>query len=102
MHSKTDVAVSLRLLRALDDIAASTPDPEFRQILVERGMRVVAGCAEKLGQEELSALHVRQAALESCTARGNGSGPIPAMRESPSRTRRDSLRSYYGKSRSRA
>ena len=37
MYSKTDVAVSLRLLRALGDIAASTPDPEFRRILVERG-----------------------------------------------------------------
>ena len=39
MYSKTDVAVSLRLLRALGDIAASTPDPEFRRMLVERGMR---------------------------------------------------------------
>ena len=68
MYSKTDVAVSLRLLRALGDIAAATPDPEFRQILVERGMRTVAGCAEKLGEEELSALRERQAALESCIA----------------------------------
>jgi uncharacterized membrane protein len=68
MYSKTDVAVSLRLLRALGDIAASTPDPEFRQILVERGMRIVAGCSEKLGEEELSELRVRQAALESFTA----------------------------------
>ena len=44
-------ASSLRLLRALGDIAASTPDPEFRRILVEHGMRIVAGCAEKLGGE---------------------------------------------------
>ena len=68
MYSKTDVAVSLRLLRALGDIAASTPDPEFRRILVGRGMRIVAGCAEKLGQEELRELRARQAALESSTA----------------------------------
>ena len=68
MYSKTDVAVSLRLLRALGDIAASTPDPEFRRILVEQGMRTVAGCAEKLGQEELRELRARQAALESFTA----------------------------------
>src|SRR5665811_668885 len=53
MYSKADVAVSLRLLRALDDVAASTPDPEFRRILVEQGMRTVAGCADKLGEEEL-------------------------------------------------
>jgi uncharacterized membrane protein len=68
MYSKTDVAVSLRLLRALGDIAASTPDAEFRRILVERGMRTVAGCAEKLGEEELRELRARQAALESFTA----------------------------------
>jgi len=64
MYSKTDVAVSLRLLRALGDIAASTPDVEFRRILVERGMRTVAGCAEKLGEDELRELRARQAALE--------------------------------------
>jgi uncharacterized membrane protein len=68
MYSKTDVAVSLRLLRALGDIAASTPDLEFRRILVERGVRIVAGCAEKLGEEELRDLRARQAALESFTA----------------------------------
>jgi len=65
MYAKTDVAVSLRLLRAFGDIAASTPDPEFRRILVEQGMRTVAGCAEKLSEEELKELRVRQAALES-------------------------------------
>ena len=68
MYSKTDVAVSLRLLRAFGDIAASTPDPEFRRILAERGMRTVAGCAEKLGAEELRELRARQAALEAFTA----------------------------------
>jgi hypothetical protein len=30
-------------------------------------MRTVAGCAEKLGQEELQALRVRQAAIETLT-----------------------------------
>jgi uncharacterized membrane protein len=68
MYSKTDMAVSLRLFRALGDIAASTPDPEFRRILVEQGMRTVAGCAEKLGEEELRHLRARQTALESFTA----------------------------------
>jgi uncharacterized membrane protein len=65
MYSKTDVAVSLRLMRALRDIATSTPDPEFRRILVERGLRTVAGCAEKLGGEELRELRARQAMLEA-------------------------------------
>jgi len=65
MYAKSDVAVSLRLLRALGDIAASTPDPEFRQKLVEQGMLTVAGCAEKLGEVELGELRFRQAALET-------------------------------------
>ncbi|MGA2966223.1 MAG: DUF2254 domain-containing protein [Terriglobales bacterium] len=68
MYSKTDVAVSLRLLRALGDIAASTPDLEFRRILVARGIRTVSGCAENLGEEEVRELRARQAALESFTA----------------------------------
>jgi uncharacterized membrane protein len=68
MYSKTDVAVSMRLLRALGDIATSTPDPEFRRILVDHGVRIVAGCAEKLGEEELRELRTRQAALESLLA----------------------------------
>jgi uncharacterized membrane protein len=63
MYAKTDLAVSLRLLRALGDIAASTPDPEYRRILVDRGRRVVAGCAEKLGEDELSELRLRQESL---------------------------------------
>ena len=47
MYSKTDVAVSLRLLRALGDIAASTPDPEFRRVLGEQGMRTFGQAAPK-------------------------------------------------------
>lgn len=64
LYSKTDVAVSLRLLRALADIATNTTDPARRQKLVERGKRIVAGCAEKLGEEELSELHARLTTLE--------------------------------------
>jgi len=59
MYSKADVAVSLRLLRALGDIAASTPDPAFRRILATRAQRVVSGCAERLGEEELVELRAR-------------------------------------------
>jgi len=64
MYSKSDVAVSLRLLRALGDIAASTPDPEYRRLLIDHGTRVVTGCAEELAEEELRALQVRQAELK--------------------------------------
>jgi len=63
LYSRGDVAVSLRLLRALGDIAASTRDPEIRRVLVERGQRVVAGCAEKLGEPEMRDLRIRQSTL---------------------------------------
>jgi uncharacterized membrane protein len=43
MYAKADLAVSLRLLRALGDIASSTPDLEYHKILIDRGRRVVAG-----------------------------------------------------------
>ncbi|HTV13165.1 MAG TPA: DUF2254 domain-containing protein [Acidobacteriaceae bacterium] len=64
MYAKSDLAVSLRLLRALTDIATSTEDPAYRRILVERGARTVAGCAEKLGEDEMTELRVRLEALE--------------------------------------
>jgi uncharacterized membrane protein len=63
MYAKTDLAVSLRLLRALGDVAASTPDPEYRKILLSRGWRVVEGCAEKLGEDEMRELRMRQESL---------------------------------------
>jgi uncharacterized membrane protein len=65
LYSKADVAVSLRLLRALGDIAATTGDATFRAILAERGRRIVAGCAEKLGEEEMTEIRARLATLES-------------------------------------
>ena len=64
MYSKTDVAVSLRMLRALGDIARSTTDAAYRETLVARGKRIYAGCAEKLGVEELRPIRVRLSALE--------------------------------------
>jgi len=69
LYAKSDVAVSLRLLRALGDIAATTQDAEYRRLLKERGERVVAGCAEKLGDEEMRALRARLAAM-------NGAGDV--------------------------
>ena len=48
--------------------ATSTPDPEFRPLLVEHEMRLVADCALKLGEEELRAMRTRQAVLENFTS----------------------------------
>ena len=64
LYSQTDVAVSLRMLRALDDIGETTTVSSYHRILVELGRRIVSGCAEKLGEGELRDMRVRLAALE--------------------------------------
>ena len=68
MYAKTDVAVSLRLLRALADIARSTPDEEIRRLVVDRGNRVAAGCAERLSGHELAAINLRLRAVLAAAA----------------------------------
>jgi uncharacterized membrane protein len=65
LYSQTDMAVSLRLLRALGDIAVGTPDEQYRRTLAERGRRIVSGCAQRLGELELREMRVRLASLES-------------------------------------
>ncbi len=64
LYSQGDVAVSLRLLRALGDIAAAG-DAALRRELAERGRRIVAGCAARLGEPELAEMKARLRALES-------------------------------------
>ena len=59
-------AVSLRILRALGDIAAATLDSGLRRTLAERGRRVVAGCAERaLGEAAMRDMRARLALLEA-------------------------------------
>ena len=72
MYAKGDTAVSLRLLRALGDIATTTPDTKFRKAIHERGKRIVEGCAEKLGEEDLRSLRVRLSALERLSVVSSG------------------------------
>jgi len=64
MYARGDVAVSLRLLRALGDLAISTEDAAFRKTLCERGRRVVEGCSERFRAEELKPMLLRLAVLE--------------------------------------
>jgi len=71
MYAKGDVAVSLRLLRALGDVAATTADPRLRRMLADLGRRIVAGCAERLNEEELSKLRARLTELETLIKPGN-------------------------------
>jgi uncharacterized membrane protein len=67
LYSKSDIAVSLRMLRALTDIACTVRDPVYHAKLREMGVRIVDGCAGKLTEEELKPMRVRLAALEKAT-----------------------------------
>jgi uncharacterized membrane protein len=68
LYAQGDMAVSLRLLRALADILACTRAPEIRAGVVERGRRIVAGCAERLGEYEAAQLRRRLETLETIAA----------------------------------
>ena len=63
LYAKADVAVSLRMLRALADIAATVSDPDYRRTLVEKGRRIVVGCAEQHGEDEMGELRARMRVL---------------------------------------
>jgi uncharacterized membrane protein len=65
LYSQSDVAVSLRVLRALGDIARTTADLEFRRMLTERGRRILAGCEMRLGEHEVRDIRSRFDALRS-------------------------------------
>jgi uncharacterized membrane protein len=64
LYSKADIAVSLRMLRALGDIAGTAEDPAYRLKLHELGMRIAVGCAQELTEEEVRPMYVRLASLE--------------------------------------
>jgi uncharacterized membrane protein len=64
-YSASDLAVSLRLLRAFGDLAGSITDPNLRSLVLSRAARVVAGCTNRLPEEDLGKLLQRMALLES-------------------------------------
>jgi uncharacterized membrane protein len=67
LYSKADIAVSLRMLRALGDVAGTAEDPAYRLKLHELGIRIVDGCAGELTEEEVRPMRVRLAALAALT-----------------------------------
>lgn len=64
MYSKADVAVSLRMLRALSDIAAASPAEPEKLTLCAQARKTVAGCAERLTEEEIEPLRARLRVIE--------------------------------------
>jgi uncharacterized membrane protein len=80
LYSKSDVAVSLRMLRALGDIAWTASEPAFRRTLYEEGRRIVEGCAEKLGEEQLRPMRIRLSTLEKLVA---AASPVADAQNTP-------------------
>ena len=64
-YAVNDIAVSLRLLRALDDLAATIDDERMRARLVLRGRRIVAGCVTRVDASDFKRLERRLAELEA-------------------------------------
>ena len=63
-YAANDTAVSLRLLRAIGDIAGTLRQDDTRTKLLERAHRVVNGCSEQLDETEMARLQQRVAAIE--------------------------------------
>ena len=63
-YATTDAAVSLRLLRLLQDVAVTVTNDELRRHIVARGERVVDGCRGRLPADDLARLEHRLAALQ--------------------------------------
>jgi uncharacterized membrane protein len=76
---QSDIAVSLRLLRAFDDIAGAGLPPQEQQSLVRRARRVLDGCVVNLPESDLLKLRERLAWLELRLSGPSaiGSGPAP-------------------------
>ena len=68
MYSEGDAAVSLRMFRALGDIAQTVPDQATRQLLADRGRRILAGCAKNLEEDEMKEMKNRMRGLERMAA----------------------------------
>ena len=58
-YSVADLAVSARLLRALDDIASSTDDPSMHARLTARAYRIYEGCRCRMEETDVEMLHRR-------------------------------------------
>ena len=70
MYSRTDVAVSLRMFRALGDIAHTVPDKASRMVLVQKGRRILASCEKNLEENEIIEMKTRMDALEVFAQKG--------------------------------
>jgi uncharacterized membrane protein len=63
-YAVTDLAVSLRLLRAISDVARTAQQDDIRASLLNRARRVVEGATRRLGEVDGARLQQRLVALE--------------------------------------
>src|SRR5271165_6026492 len=64
-YAVADAAVSLRLMRALGDLASTIGEPMLRRGVIDRGKRVLAGCSGRLQEDDFQRLQGRLSLLES-------------------------------------
>jgi uncharacterized membrane protein len=64
-YAVADAAVSLRLMRALGDIASTVDEPKIRHELLKRGQQLLAGCTERLQAGDLERLQQRLLRIEA-------------------------------------
>jgi uncharacterized membrane protein len=67
-YAVADIAVSLRLMRAFNDIAGTTTHTELHDKLLERARRVADGCAGHLPKDELLKVQQRLTKIETSIA----------------------------------
>jgi len=67
-YAASDVAVSLRLMRAFNDIAGATAHADLHEKLLERARRVADRCAGHVPKDELVELERRLAKMEASIA----------------------------------
>ncbi len=78
-YAKNDIAVSLRLLRAFDDMIVAGTSPTEQQSVIDRARRVVEGCKLHLPEDDVLPLRRRLTRLEGrLSAQGASAGPSGA------------------------
>lgn len=81
LYARADVAVSLRILRALSDIALTLPDNADRRLLAVHGRQLLRGCSQVLSEDLLAELKSRLASLEKITT-SDSSAPLLVLPDS--------------------
>jgi uncharacterized membrane protein len=80
-YSASDVAVSLRLLRALGDIASTVREPHLQEMLRRRAQSVIEGCQGRLPDSDLVTLRERAAAAFVTLSTTDQTWNSPVMRD---------------------